>query len=75
MNAFVSMQACSLHVNYQLLNKHSGVGFQLDAIKNDDARIRGVMANVEYDTGTWGKREDFERASTHILLKDPVIKK
>jgi hypothetical protein len=31
-NAFVSMQACAQHVQYQLPNEHSRVGFLLDAI-------------------------------------------
>jgi len=33
------------------------------------------MANVEDDTGVGGKREDFERALVHLLLKDLVGKK
>jgi len=74
-NTFVSMQVCSLHVDYQLPNKHSRVGFLLDAIKNDDAWLQTAVANVEDDTGTGRKREEFERASAHILPKDPVVKK
>ena len=33
------------------------------------------MANIEDDTGAGGKREDFERASSHLLPNDPVAKK
>jgi len=33
------------------------------------------MANVEDDTETGGKMEDFEHASAHILPKDLVIKR
>ena len=73
--AYVSMQACSQHVAYQLPNEHSRVGFLLDAIKNDDAGLQAAMANVEDDTGPVGKREDFERAASHLLPKDPVAKK
>ena len=32
------------------------------------------MANVEDDTGPTIKREDFERASAHLLPKDPIKK-
>ena len=69
------MQACSMNVDYQLLNKHSRVGFLIDAIENDDDGLHAAMENVEDDTGTGANREDFERTSTHFFPKDPVIEK
>ena len=74
-NAFVSMQACSLHVAFQLPNEHSRVGFLLDGIENDDAGLQAAIANVEDDNGVDGKRNDFEKASSHLLPKDPVVKR
>ena len=74
-NAFVSMQACSLHVAFQLPNEHSRVDFLLDGIENDDAGLQAAIANVEDDNGVDGKRNDFEKASSHLLPKDPVVKR
>jgi hypothetical protein len=38
-NAYVSMEACAEHIQYQLPNQHSRVGFLLDAIQNNDAGL------------------------------------
>jgi hypothetical protein len=73
--AFVSMQACSLHVDYQLPNAHSRVGYLLDGIECDDAALQAAIAVVEEDDDPLGKRNDFEAAATHILPKDPVAKR
>ena len=39
-NAFVLMRACAEHIQYQLPNGHSRVGFLLDAIQTSDAVSR-----------------------------------
>ena len=69
------MQACSIHVAFQLPNEHTCVGFILDGIGNDDAGLQAAIANVEDDNSFNGKRNDFEKASSHLLPKDPVVKK
>ena len=79
-NAFVSMQACAEHVEFQLPNEHSRVGYLLDAIECNDPPLQAAMANVEEDVGDGtadnpGKRNDFELAVAYILPKDPVAKK
>lgn len=74
-NAFVSMEASAQHVEYQLPNEHSRVGYVLDAIESEDAGLRAAMANIESDTGPNGKRGDFEAAVAYLLPKDPVAKK
>ena len=74
-NAFVSMQACSQHVEYQLPNDHTRVGYVLDAIECDDAGLQAAMANILDDTGPEGKRNNFEAAVAYLLPKDPVVKK
>ena len=40
------MQACTEHVEYQLPNEHSRVGFLLEAIKNSDPGLQAAMASV-----------------------------
>jgi hypothetical protein len=74
-NAFVSLQACAEHVEYQLPNAHSRVGYILDAIESDDAGLQAAMANIQDDTGDNGKRGDFEAAVAYMLPKDPVVKR
>ena len=74
-NAFVSMQACAEHVQYQLPNEHSRVGFLLDAIENSDAGLQAAMASIRTDDGPDGKRNNFEDAASYLLPYDPVAKK
>jgi hypothetical protein len=74
-NAYVSMEACSEHVQYQLPNEHSRVGFLLDAIQNSDAGLQAAIASIRTDDGPTGKRNNFEAAATHLLPYDPVAKK
>ena len=50
-NAFVSMSACTEHVQYQLPNEHSQVGFLLDAFQCSDAGLQAAMASVKTDNG------------------------
>jgi hypothetical protein len=38
-NAFVSMSQCAEHVDYQLPNGHTRVGYLLDAIESNDAAL------------------------------------
>jgi hypothetical protein len=74
-NAYVSMEARAEHIQYQLPNQHSRVGFLLDAIQNNDAGLQAAIASVRTDDGPYGKRNDFEAAATHLLPYDPVAKK
>ena len=46
-NAYVSMQACAEHVEYQLPNQHSRVGFLLDAIQCSDPGLQAAMLQAE----------------------------
>ena len=72
-NAYVSMQACAEHVEYQLPNEHSRVGYLLDALKCSDAGLQAAMASV--NTNNDGMRNDFEKAASYLLPYDPVAKK
>ena len=74
-NAFVSMQACTEHVEYQLPNGHTRVGYFLDALESQHPPLLAAMANIEEDNGPNGKRNNFENAVAYILPKDPVLKR
>jgi hypothetical protein len=69
------MQAAAEHITYQLPNRHSQVGYLLDAIQSNDARLQGVMASIKTDQAVNGLQNDFEAAATHLLPYDPVEKK
>ncbi len=71
-NAYVSMEACAQHVDFQLPNGHSRVGFLLNAIQCSDAGLQAAMASVRTDNGVGGKRSDFEATASHLLPYDPV---
>lgn len=74
-NAFVSMQACSEHIAYQLPNEHTRVGYLLDAIMCSDAGLQAAMASIRTDTSKDGMRSNFESSASHLLPYDPVAKK
>ena len=60
------MQVCAQHVEYQLLNEHSYVGFLLDSIQNSDPGLQAAMASICTDTGVGGKHTDLEATAAHI---------
>ena len=74
-NAFVSMQQCAEHVEYQLPNEHTRVGYLLEGIQCSDVGLQAAMASVRTDDGPTGMRNTFETAATHLLPYDPVAKK
>ena len=74
-NAFVSMQQCADHVEYQLLNKHTQVGYLLEGIVCPDASLQAAMTSIWTDDGVDGMHNYFEAATAHILPYDLVAKK
>eukprot|EP00957_Ditylum_brightwellii_P126351 9632459-Ditylum_brightwellii.AAC.1 len=48
-NAYAQMKAASQHVNFQLPNGHSRVGYVLASIKNKNAGQQVAMANINLD--------------------------
>ena len=74
-NAYVSMQACAEHVQYQLPKEHSRVGFLLEAIQCSDPGLQAAMASIKTDNGPEGMRNNFEATAAHLLPYDPVAKK
>jgi hypothetical protein len=74
-NAYVSLVACAEHVDYQLPNEHSRVGYLLESIQNNDPGLQAAMANVRSSKGAGGMRSDFEQMVAQILPYCPVAKK
>ena len=74
-NAFVSMQASSERVQYQLPNEHSRVGLLLGAIQCSDPGLQAAMASIKTDNGPEGMRNNFEATAAHLLPYDPAAKK
>ena len=74
-NAYVSMEACTAHVQYQLPNEHTRVGYFLDALEIQHPPLLSAMTNIEEDNGDTGKRNKFENAVAYIIKKDPVLKR
>ena len=74
-NAYVSMQASAEHVQCQLPNEHSRVGFLLEAIQCSDPGLQAAMASIKTDNGPEGMRNNFEATAAHLLLYDLVAKK
>jgi hypothetical protein len=74
-NAYVSMTACAQHVDYQLPNELTRVGYLLDSIENNDAGLQAAMGAIRNDKQAGGMRSDFEAAVAHLLPMDPVSKR
>ena len=74
-NAFVSMEACILHVQFQLPNPFTRVGYLLDGIENNDPQLQAAIALVTDDVGPGGKRQDFEATAAYLIPRDPVAKR
>ena len=69
------MQASAEHVQYQLPNEHSRVGFLLEAIQCSDPGLQAARARFKTDNGPEGMRNNFEASAAHLLPYDPVAKK
>ena len=69
------MPACAEHVQYQLSNECSHIGFLVDAIQCASTGLQAAMASVKMDNGLNGLWNNFERAVSHLLPYDPVAMK
>jgi hypothetical protein len=73
-NAFISLETCALHVDYQLPNERTRVKYLLDSIRGcNDPGVQARIANIEGDDSASGKRNQFEDSVTHLLPADPVV--
>ena len=71
----MSMKAVTEHVTYQMPNEHSRVVYLWDAIHNIDAGVQASMESAKIDNDPSGLRNNFESATAHLLLYDPVQEK
>jgi len=71
-NAFVSMTQCADHVEFQLPNEYTRVGYLLSGIETSDPKLQAAIAVVESDSNADGKRHNFEDTASYLLPKDPV---
>ena len=67
------MGAAAEHVDFQLPNEHTQVGYLIDAIKCNDAKLQAVISNIENNKA--GKCVDFEAAVAFLLPTCPVTQK
>lgn len=75
-SAFISMEQCAQHVNYQLPNEHTRVRYLLDAIVCQDAELLAAKAVVKSDkVGPTARRNHFENCVAELLPACPVKKK
>ncbi|KAL3933286.1 MAG: hypothetical protein SGARI_003740 [Bacillariaceae sp.] len=71
-NAYVTMEECALHVQFQLPSGYTRVNYLLDGIECADPGLQAAMAVIKNDDV---KKNDFELASSYLLPFDPVAKK
>ena len=69
------MQGCIEHFWYQLPNEHTHDGYVLEAIETSDSTPLETMENIEEDTATTGKRNNYESDVAYLLPKYPVAKR
>ena len=69
------MQAALEHVNFQIPNEHSRVGYLLTAINWGDAGLQATMASTNNDKTPTGLCNNFEAALSHLLPYDLFPKK
>ena len=69
------MQASAEHVQDQLPNEHSRVGFLLEPIQCSDPGLQAAMVSIKTDYDPEGMRNNFEVTAAHLLPYDPVAKK
>ena len=74
-NAYVSMQASAEHVQYQLPNETSRVGFLLEVIQCFDPGLQAAIASIKIDNNFEGMRNIFVATAAHLLPYDPFAKK
>ena len=70
-----TLQRCAEHVQVELPNKRSRVGYLLDNIDCNDKDVTAALSHIRLDSAQGGMRSDFERSVAFLLPTDPVKKK
>ena len=74
-NTFVSMQAASEHLHFQIPNENSLVGYLPTAINCVNTVLQAEIESIKTDKTPTGLRTNFEASASHLLPYDPVQKK
>ena len=77
--AYVALERCSQHVQCQLPDQRTRVGYLIENIKCNAAEVQAAVAAIRGDDIAGpplaGKRNNFEEAVAYLLPTDPVEKK
>ncbi len=73
-SAYTSMQQCSEHVPYKLPNARISVGYVLQNIQSNDAKLQTILAQVKHDDGPGGRREDFEKIQVWRIISSTSMR-
>ena len=73
--SFHTLQRCAEHVQIELPNERSRVGYLLDNIDCSDRDVATALSHIRLDDAVGGMRSDFERSVAFLLPTDPVKKK
>ena len=68
---FQQLQEAALHLNFQLPNDHTRVGYLLENVDNSDPALQAALASIRQDKD--GMRNDFERAVSILIPVDPFV--
>ena len=73
--SYNTLQRCAEHVQIELPNERSRVGYLLDNIDCSDKDVTTALSHIRLDDTPTGMRMDFERSVAFLLPTDPVKKK
>ena len=68
---FQQLQEAAIHLNFQLPNEHTRVGYLLSNVENSNAALQAALANIRQDTN--GMRDEFETAVASLIAVDPFV--
>ena len=73
--SFHTLQRCAEHVQIELPNERTRVGYLLENIDCHDKDVTTALSHIRLDDSPTGMRSDFERSVAFLLPTDPVKKK
>ena len=68
---FQQLEEASQHLNFQLPNEHTRVGYLLNNIQNSDPALQAALASIRQDKD--GLRNKFEDAVAILIPVDPFV--
>ena len=74
-SSFHMLQRCAEHVQMELPNERTRVGYLLDNIDCSDKDVTTALSHIRLDDSATGMRSNFERSVAFLLPTDPVKKK